>query len=141
MSFKLLTLWKLLHLCLENFSKEADTFDNISISDSFVFPSQKIGSGSGEKKLYIGHDNIELRNFFGNKGFKIKCFITKSNLISFLSQLENEYNCSSELSLKYNERMEKLKKLPNDLLFFELYEKTNIKGPRIYVNSEHEYYV
>jgi hypothetical protein len=130
----------LYYLCLKIFSKEADIFDNISISDSFVFPSQKIGSGSGEKKLYIGHDNIELRNFFGNKGFKIKCFITKSNLISFLSQLENEYNCSSALSLKYHERMEKLKKLPEDLLFFELFEKTNIKGPRIYVNSEHEYY-
>ena len=32
----------LYYLCLKNFSRENDIFDNISISDSFVFPSQKL---------------------------------------------------------------------------------------------------
>ena len=41
-----------------------DTIEKITIADSFVLRENKIGTGNGEAKLYIGHDNEKLRNFF-----------------------------------------------------------------------------
>ena len=46
-----------------------DTLENINISDSYVFRSQKIGNGSGEKKLYVGQKSKKLYDFFGGEGF------------------------------------------------------------------------
>jgi hypothetical protein len=47
---------------------------DVTIADSFVAPSNKLGAGNGEAKLYIGHEGGDLRVFYGpnkfiNKGF------------------------------------------------------------------------
>ena len=49
--------------------KVVDTKEKITIADSFVFPQNKIGSGNGEAKLYIGQDNKDTRELFGGSGF------------------------------------------------------------------------
>ena len=124
-----------------------DTLENINISDSFVFRSQKIGNGSGEKKLYVGQKSKKLYDFFGGEGFKIECMLTKSNLSSFLLGLKDEYKHSNNLYINkeklpslYSKRIKKINNLSNDLLFFDLVEKNNIKGPRLYVTSEDNNY-
>ena len=57
-----------------------DTIEKITIADSFVLRENKIGTGNGEAKLYIGHDNEKLRNFFFFFGFVINCFLLKFDL-------------------------------------------------------------
>jgi hypothetical protein len=64
--------------------KVIDTKEKITIADSFVVRQNKIGGGNGEAKLYIGQDNDETRNFFGNNGFSIPCFLLKQDLQKYL---------------------------------------------------------
>ena len=52
-----------------------DSKEKLTVADSFVVRQNKIGSGNGEAKLYIGNDNSEIRNFYGTGGFDIKCFL------------------------------------------------------------------
>jgi len=49
-----------------------DTKEKMTVPDCFVVRSNKIGSAHGEAKFYIGNNSQELRNFFGEEGFKIK---------------------------------------------------------------------
>jgi hypothetical protein len=51
-----------------------DTKEKITIADSFVIRQNKIGSGNGEAKLYVGNDNEDTRNFFGKKVLRLKGF-------------------------------------------------------------------
>ena len=57
----------------KNYTQE-NTHDKITIADSFVVPSNKLGNGNGDGKLYLGNENSFLRNFYGSNGFNIKCF-------------------------------------------------------------------
>lgn len=70
---------------------QIDTKEKITIADSFVVKSNKLGNGNGEGKLYIGNEGEVLRNFYGPNGFKIKCFLLKQDLLKFLNDLEAEY--------------------------------------------------
>ena len=58
-----------------------DTKEHITIPDCFVKDSNKIGSGHGEAKFYVGQetDNITL-NFFDYFNVDINCVIKKSIL-------------------------------------------------------------
>lgn len=47
-----------------------DVKEKITIADSFVVNSNKIGRGNGEAKLYVGNDSEELRWFFGKRPFR-----------------------------------------------------------------------
>ena len=82
-------------------------YPEITIADSFVKRSNKIGSASGEAKLYIGQDSFELWDFFGAPNFEIECFILKSNLISIHNTLKKEYFSPSQ---KYRHSSEKILK-------------------------------
>ena len=62
--------------------KVLETKEKITIADSFVVRQNKIGGGNGEAKLYVGNENQEMRNFFGNNGFKITCFLLKKDLLN-----------------------------------------------------------
>jgi len=68
-----------------------DTKEKITIADSFVVNQNKIGSGNGEAKLYIGQDNSFLRSFFGNSGFTLSCLLLKQDLIKYLDEVKEEY--------------------------------------------------
>lgn len=120
---------------------EVDTVEKITIADSFVVKSNKLGGGNGEGKLYIGNDNATLRNFFGSTGFSIKCFFLKQDLIKFLNDLKSEYKYpqlpyqrKDNLPSLFDSRLLKLQTLP-EIVNFTISEQTQIDGPRIYVNS------
>ncbi len=118
-----------------------DTKEKITIADSFVVRQNKIGSGNGEAKLYIGNENEDTRNFFGNNGFKIKCFLLKKDLLNYLNETkveylkpEQPYINSNILPRLWNERKNDINLLP-EKIEFEIREQTQISGPRIYVKS------
>ena len=91
-----------------------DTIEHpITVADSWVVPSNKLGEGNGEAKLYIGsRDNME--DFYGGKSFRASCFVLKKDLIAYMQTMKAEYNNPSqsyrkrfELSTLWKERMDK----------------------------------
>lgn len=123
-----------------------DAKEKITIADSFVVRQNKIGGGNGEAKLYVGNDNPEVRNFFGNTGFTIPCFLLKKDLLQYLEETKTEYLKPEQpyinrelLPNLWNERKKKIESLP-DVIEFEVREQTQIAGPRVYVNSTDQAY-
>lgn len=121
--------------------KVLDTKEKITIADSFVVRQNKIGTGNGEAKLYVGNDNEEIRKFFGNNGFIIRCFLLKDDLLKYLDETKAEYLAPEQpyiskqnLPELWIKRKEEIEKLPQ-VIEFEVVEQTQIAGPRIYVNS------
>jgi len=98
-------------------------------------------TGNGEAKFYVGNDNDEIRDFFGNPGFKNKCFILKKDLEQYLKDAEAEYKNPQQpyrnkiqLPEFWKQRVLLISALPS-ILWFELNEQTQIAGSRIYVKS------
>ena len=121
--------------------------EKVTIADSFVVRSNKIGTGNGEAKLYVGNDNSELRKFFGSRPFAIKCFLLKKDLITYLEDTEVEYRHpeqpyqdSMQLPILWAERNNKIRNLNANILEFEVYEQDQISGSRIYVKSQDNNY-
>lgn len=114
----------------------------ITMADSFLIGSNKIGTGNGEAKLYLG-SKFKTRAYFGGEGFSAECFLLKSDLIRFLDYIENEYH---DPKFKHRANRAKLRKLGeerrriiNDLdeiIPFTIYDKCNLKGDRGYVISK-----
>lgn len=120
---------------------EIDNIEKITIADSFVVPANKLGSGNGEAKLYIGNDGKQLRDFYGPRGFKLKCFFIKSDLIKFLNDLRPEYlnpqlpyQGKSKLPGLFQTRMLKVAKLP-EIIYYTISDQNHLNPPRVYVNS------
>ena len=119
-----------------------DTKEKLTVADSFVKRQNKIMTGNGEAKFYLGNDNKEVRSFFGKKGFNLKCFLLKKDLIQYLKDSEAEYRNpeqhyrnKEQMPQFWKERMEKVNGLA-DTLWFTLSEQTQIAGPRMYVKSD-----
>lgn len=126
---------------LDKLFKILDTKEKITIADSFVVRQNKIGTGNGEAKLYIGNENQKNRNFYGANGFGLPCFLLKKDLIKYLKETETEYLNPEQpyinkdiLPNLWLDRFDKINNLP-DKIEFEISEQTQIRGPRIYVNS------
>lgn len=118
-----------------------DTREKITMADSFVVRANKLGSGNGESKLYIGNEGEVLRNFYGASGFKDKCFILREDLVNFLNDLKAEYTSpqlpykkKEELPALYFSRLKKILALPQ-FIWFSIEEQTQIEGSRVYINS------
>lgn len=126
--------------------KVLDTFDSIvTIPDCFVVRKNKLGKGNGEAKLYFGTKTL-MREFFGDRGFEVKCFILKNDLITFLNALKQEYThpsldyCGKDvLAQLWEDRMRKVELL-EDIIYFNVKDQTQIEGPRGYVNSKDKAY-
>lgn len=126
--------------------KVKETYDSlITIPDCFVKSKNKIGGGHGEKKLYFGTKET-MREFFGQEGFKVQCFVLKQDLVNYLQALKSEYaNPSYDYSGKDNfpslwiERMKLVESYP-DVIPFTIEDQTQIEGPRGYVNSKDDAY-
>jgi len=123
-----------------------DTKEKITIADSFVVRQNKIGGGNGEAKLYVGSDNQFIRDFFGGISFKISCIMVKQDLIKYLEETKPEYLNPEQpyvnrelLPNLWKERRKKMDSFP-DILKFEVYEQTQILGPRVYINSNDKEY-
>ncbi len=119
-----------------------DIKEKLTIADSFVVPSNKIGGGNGEAKLYVGQNNQELRSFFGNRPFKIKCFLLKKDLLKYLSDTKAEYiypeqpyRSREKLPDLWYERDHMIRTYQRNVIEFEVFEQDQIAPPRIYVNS------
>ena len=68
-----------------------DAFEPIPLVDSFV-KFNKVGSGKGEARLYLGSENKEsIFDFFEGKSFSVKCFVLKRDLIDYLNLVKEEY--------------------------------------------------
>lgn len=124
-----------------------DTKEHITIPDCFVKDSNKIGSGHGEAKFYVGQetDNITL-NFFDYFNVDINCVIKKEDLKKYLSDCEaeymhpdQEYRNKDSMPEIYLEHISKVSKLEEDYLFFDIY-RVDVKPPRIYINSSSKVY-
>lgn len=119
-----------------------DTKEKMTVADSFVKRSNKIMTGNGEAKFYVGNENEDVRNFFGDYGFNDRCFILKKDLEQYLKDSEAEYKTPQQpyrnkdlMPSLWEQRVAAIKELP-EILWFQLSEQTQIAGPRIYVKSD-----
>lgn len=123
-----------------------DTLNSpITVPDCFVMRASKIGGGNGEAKLYIASKAI-MYPFFGNQGFVAKCFLLKSDLLSYMNALHAEYlhpsqdyRGAAEMPQLWKERVAKIEKLP-EVIEFNVTSQDQIEGPRGYVNSKDQGY-
>lgn len=120
-----------------------DALEYITIADSFI-KENKIGSGHGEAKLYVGNENEKLFEFFGD--FNAKCFLCKKDLNLFLNDAEQEYVVPQQAYIRREDMLERYKKykeeiisIDKEILEFDLY-RVDVAPPRVYVNSESEYW-
>ena len=124
-----------------------DVKEKVTIADSFVVRSNKIGTGNGEAKLYVGNESDELRNFFGIRPFLINCFLLKKDLIKYLNDTKIEYQKPEQLYQDRNdfprlfqERLSTVDSLQDNVVRFSAKEQDQITGPRIYRNSSDSFY-
>lgn len=118
-----------------------EPFDrDMFVPDCWVKGPNKIGGGHGEGKFYIGSKD-QMRGFYGSEGFEAKCFILKSDLLTYMQAIKSEYlsptqayRGGSSLRDVWDERLSEIKQL-DDKIPFIIYDQTQIEGPRGYVNS------
>lgn len=117
----------------------------MSVADSWVARSNKLGRGNGEAKLYIGSKE-EMYGFYGNEKFVARCFMLKADLIAYMQAIKNEYlEPSQQYAAKdkfpqlWIERMQMINGL-DDVIFFNVQDQHQIAGPRGYVNSDDDGY-
>lgn len=128
-------------------TRYVDALD-VTIADSFVVPSNKVESGHGEAKLYVGHRTSDsYREFFGPTGYQLRCRLKKSDLLRFLEEMRTEYfhpsfsyRDSSKLKYLWAERKRLVEELTSEELEFLVQEQSHLMGPRGYVNSDSRYY-
>ena len=120
-----------------------DALEFITIPDCFVKRANKIGSGNGEAKLYVGQLSHVL-NFFDD--FNRKCILKKEDLISYMTDSESEYlNPEQEYIHKdempsiYAKNIDDISKVNQDTIEFNIF-RAEVNPPRIYINSNSEAY-
>lgn len=113
----------------------------MTVPDCIVAGSNKLGSGHGEAKFYISSKE-EMYSFYGPEGFSAKCFLLKSDLLSYMQAIKTEYFSPSQsyrqkekLPELWNKRFQMVANL-DDIIFFNIKDQNQIVGPRGYINSE-----
>lgn len=130
----------------QNF-KFVNTLDSsITVPDCFVMRGSKIGGGNGEAKLYIASKSVMYPFFGGKDSFQAKCFLLKSDLISYMNALHSEYLHPSQayraadgMPELWKKRMAKISELP-EVIEFTVHSQDQIMGDRGYVKSNDEGY-
>ena len=117
----------------------------MTVPDCVVVGSNKIGHGHGEAKFYISSLD-DMYAFYGKEKFKAKCFMLKSDLLSYMMAIKNEYLKPSQeyakkdnLPILWKERFDMIQKM-DDVIFFNMNDQYQIAGPRGYVNSDDDGY-
>lgn len=123
-----------------------DAKEKITIADSFVVASNKIGTGHGEGKLYVGAKGEELYTFFGKPGFVLRCIMLRKDLVSYLNEVkieylkpEQPYRDRADLPALWNKRLAQVNDLP-EVIEFEVAEQKSGGNRRSYVNSKDRAY-
>ena len=123
-----------------------DAKEMITLADSFVM--NKIGTGHGEGKLYVGQYNDDTRSFWDDFVHdNYKCFMLAEDMMSFMKDATFEflnpsqpYQNPTRLFEKYHELTSYITTLPYDkFLWFNVF-RSPITPPRVYVNSSDETY-
>jgi putative restriction endonuclease len=119
-----------------------DTLEYITLADSFV--KNKIGSGHGEAKLYVGNESEKILEFFGN--FAVDCFFCKTDFRKYLQEAESEFQMPQQEYVKKEQMLEiydnllfTVEQFDEEVLPFELY-RVSVEPPRVYVNAQSVYY-
>lgn len=114
----------------------------ITLADSFV--KNKIGTGHGEAKLYIGNDNEETMSFFDD--FDRPCFFRKSDFIRYLSEARAEflhpqqaYINKNDFPNRFSQLLTEVEALEHERLNFNIL-RVNVNPPRVYIKSTSENY-
>ena len=125
----------------QNFNFVDTLNSSITVPDCFVKSGSKIGGGNGEAKLYIAPKGV-MYPFFGNEGFHAKCFLLKSDIISYMNAIHSEYlhpsqpyRAADKMPELWSNRMRTISSLP-DVIEFTVHSQDQIAGDRGYVNSK-----
>lgn len=130
----------------EKFEKIGN-LEKVTIPDSFVFPSNKLGTGKGHREIYFGSkSDEELQNFLGGNNFILNSFLLKNDLIEYLEDAkkeyflpEQEYRDKDKMSELWEDRIKDVSVLDNKL-FLNIIENKGRKedDPRLYVIPDEE---
>lgn len=125
-----------------NGHKYLDKRTGLTLADSFVARPNKTRNGNGEAKFYIGNEGLELRAFYGQHGFKNRCYLLKEDLIRYLYECKNEYYHPTQpyrsqliMAELWEQRMKKVEDMA-DIIWFFINEQEQITPPRIYIKSK-----
>lgn len=117
-----------------------DALTDITIADSLVVSSNKIGTGNGERKLYVGNENDTLKDFLDNFTEIYHCFMLKSDLETYLKKVKKEYlnprqeyRKKDEFPQRFFELQENISK-EEEHIFFDMF-CSDVERPRIYINA------
>lgn len=120
-----------------------DTIEYITLADSFV--KNKIGTGHGEAKLYVGNESERLLTFF-EKISEGNCCFKKSDFGEYLKDAKSEFLDPQQEYVKKDKMPELYEQLSfaseqfvDDVLFFDAY-RVGVEPPRVYINSKSNYY-
>ena len=119
-----------------------DSLNNITLADSFV--KNKIGSGHGEAKLYVGNVGQRYNEFFDNLDREF--FFVKEDFDKYLLDAKDEYmNPQQEyvkkkdMPLIHANLLTRLRSYHNGFMRFGV-RRVDVLPPRVYLNSQSEYY-
>jgi predicted restriction endonuclease len=119
-----------------------DAIEYITLADSFV--KNKIGTGHGEGKLYVGQQGRP-ESFFGDFD-SAKCFVLKKDFLSFLDDAKTEYETPqqdyqkrTEMPQIFIQNLLKVNELQKEVNYFQIY-RVQVAPPRVYINSNSEFY-
>ena len=117
-----------------------DVLSNITIADSSVSRKHKIGSGNGERKIYLCGSVEERKKFFHNFSSDINGFVSKQNLLDYLKMAKNEYKKptheykeKSNMPKEYDELVEMIQ-TKNEMLTFKV-KQSDVTHSGIYINQ------
>lgn len=119
-----------------------DALNNITLADSFV--KNKIGTGHGEAKLYVGNYNDRYTTFFDNLNRPF--FFLKKDFIRYMldakyefTNPQQDYVKKGDMPKRYTDLYRKLRSINEEKLNFEMIRK-DVKPPRVYLQSNSKYY-
>lgn len=123
---------------------EEFTFQEVSrvltVPDCNVMGPNKLGTGHGEQKFYFGSKS-ELASFT-NDQHKIRCFFLRSDLLTYMQAVRQEYVSPSQnyagkndMPQLWQKRVDEISRLP-ETIEFTVDIQMQIAGPRGYINSK-----
>ena len=122
------------------------TIPAINLADSAATRNLKIGTGSGEKRLYIGNTPNEdvYDDFFGwsKEGDEVSITITKLSLIEYLIEAEGEFKHPSQkyandITSLYDSLMNQTLAIKDDIITFIVIR--NVDPKRYYIRPQGDY--
>lgn len=117
-----------------------DILSGIIIVDCSVSRKHKIGTGNGERKIYLQGNVNEKYKFFDSFEHQINGFVTKSNLEEYLSAAKAEFYSPTQ-NYKNKEQLKKeyadLKKHVAELEMINMFivKKSNVTHSGLYINN------